>query len=785
MTVEDNPAEALAITGDSGRFGFANIPPGRYKLRARCDGYQQAWYGAPTPRYAAGVITLHPGERRQDFNLRLTMLGSISGVVLDQDGDPVDGANVSLVSRSFRRGKRSFGQHGSASTNDRGEYRISNVTPGSYLVMANSRGRQALRIQPESAASTQPIEQPRQLQYGIQYFPSAERPTEASLITVAAGKEIAGIDFHLTAQAMITLRGNVIPPPELPADAFIQIMARLDLTDDTQFGFGSGAGPPNYEFTFAGFMPGEYLLAASVTAGGHPYRGVQRVVISAGAENHATIKLDPGIDLAGTVKVEGQKMDAATQVSLSPGDAIPFQSNAPQAQVKPDGTFVISDVVPGVWDIGVHPLPDGGYIKSMRLGRQDVLTEDMVIGPDTKDKLDIVVSTQGGVLEGDVKTEPGESTAPAHVLAAPDGQYSHVMSFYGFATSDEKGHFTLKHLTPGRYRIYAFDALDYCDWCDPDFLKPFADLSQVRASRRRCKSAGRNPPHSQYGQTAMKGLILLGFAASLAAQTVSVQFSQDPSPSRGPVTFPTGNGSIEGTVINEVTGAPVRQAQVTISANAPPAVTDATGRFVFRNLAPATYFLQAMHPLFPRPERRMAMRPFSVTLGQDEQKRDVVIPLTPGATISGTMVDEDRKPMPGCNVQALTFQLGQPDRRLNGFRGASTDALGQYRLYGLPSGRYYLMAQCYHTLPAPHPLMRIGPDTDLPQYRYLPEFYPGIPNASGAGRLAVAAGADLQSCRFSNASDCHRYGSRALRRRSAGASSQPASTLGFARPNHE
>ena len=142
------------------------------------------------------------------------------------------------------------------------------------------------------------------------------------------------------------------------------------------------------------------------------------------------------------------------------------------------------------------------------------------------------------------------------------------------------------------------------------------------------------------------------------------------------------------------------------------------------------------------------MRPISVTVAQDEQKRDVVIPLTPGASIRGTVLDEDRKPLPGCNVQALAFQPGQADRKLNGGRGASTDSRGQYRLYGLPSGRYYLMAQCYRTLIAPHPLMRIGPDTDLPQLRYTPEFYPGIPNASGAGRLALAPGADLESIDF-------------------------------------
>jgi hypothetical protein len=165
-------------------------------------------------------------------------------------------------------------------------------------------------------------------------------------------------------------------------------------------------------------------------------------------------------------------------VVLTPGDALPYNSTPAQAHVKADGSFVIPGVVPGVWDIGVQPVPEGGYVKSMRLGEKDVLTEDMVIRPDTTEPLHIVVSTRGGILEGDVKTDSGKEAGPANVLAAPDGKYSHVLSFYSVGNADEKGHFKLKGLTPGRYKLYAFEALEYCAWCDPDFLKPFASQGE-------------------------------------------------------------------------------------------------------------------------------------------------------------------------------------------------------------------------------------------------------------------------------------------------------------------
>jgi hypothetical protein len=91
-----------------------------------------------------------------------------------------------------------------------------------------------------------------------------------------------------------------------------------------------------------------------------------------------------------------------------------------------------------------------------------------------------------------------------------------------------------------------------------------------------------------------------------------------------------------------------------------------------------------------------------ITLGQDEQKRDVVIPLTPGASISGRIVDEDGKPLTGCSVQGLEFAHGQGDRRLNATQGGNSDDRGQYRLQGLAKGRYYMFVQCGKRLPSPH-----------------------------------------------------------------------------------
>jgi hypothetical protein len=144
--------------------------------------------------------------------------------------------------------------------------------------------------------------------------------------------------------------------------------------------------------------------------------------------------------------------------------------------VKADGTFVIESVTPGVWDIGVNPIPPGGYIKSMRLGDQDVLTEDMTIGPRTAGVLRIVASARGGVLEGHVKRS--EEDTRAIVLLAPAGRFSHVLSFYSQGIADETGHFKMEGLTPGAYKLYAFEAMEYGAWQNPEFLKPLESYGE-------------------------------------------------------------------------------------------------------------------------------------------------------------------------------------------------------------------------------------------------------------------------------------------------------------------
>ena len=233
------------------------------------------------------------------------------------------------------------------------------------------------------------------------------------------------------------------------------------------------ASPPDYNFLCPQLAPGSYLLVPQATIDGRRHRGVQVIDLGPQGLRDITIPTEPSIDLAGSVSVEGPDAGkhAASFVSLVPGDDIPW--NAPQlrANVNQDGSFKIIGVPPGIWDINAGPIPPGGYIKSMRLGDQDVLTEEMVIRSSTASPLKIVLGTRAATIQGDVTS--GDQPARAVVLLAPDGKFRHVNSFYRFGSADDTGHFEIKNATPGEYRLYAFDELDPRSIQDPDFLKPF------------------------------------------------------------------------------------------------------------------------------------------------------------------------------------------------------------------------------------------------------------------------------------------------------------------------
>ena len=132
------------------------------------------------------------------------------------------------------------------------------------------------------------------------------------------------------------------------------------------------------------------------------------------------------------------------------------------------------------------------------------------------------------------------------------------------------------------------------------------------------------------------------------------------------------------------------------------AVTDDQGRFGFDRLPAAGFLVTASRPGWvttyygsPRPGRPPGVR----VAVADGAKVDIEIPIVPGAVIAGRIISEDGQPRPREFPLLLEKRLVGNQQMLSrmrlpygiGYFERSTNDLGEFRLFGLPPGTYYLL----------------------------------------------------------------------------------------------
>ena len=159
-------------------------------------------------------------------------------------------------------------------------------------------------------------------------------------------------------------------------------------------------------------------------------------------------------------------------------------------------------------------------------------------------------------------------------------------------------------------------------------------------------------------------------------------------PQQQPVQF-----SIQGTILVETTNQPVAGAQVSLSKDGPsppqfaPVLSDERGRFVFKDLDEGTYRLGALKNGYVRgyPEDATILR-------ADRPTADRTIRLTAAATLSGHVLDASGKPVADVPVELLRRTYTQNGRSFQAAARVMTNDLGEYRLYWITPGTYYLAA---------------------------------------------------------------------------------------------
>ena len=237
------------------------------------------------------------------------------------------------------------------------------------------------------------------------------------------------------------------------------------------------------------------------------------------------------------------------------------------------------------------------------------------------------------------------------------------------------------------------------------------------------------------------------FLASTCFLSVTIAQGADPSPA----------AVIGGSVINKLTGAPVKGAHVIYTriaseANLPSSPiskeTDAEGHFSIE-LAPGSYRLWVERSGFAR-QVYGAISPAgegtTLALAPGQQLRQLLFRIVPLGAIAGRVLDEDGEPLAGVGIQVLRFNYATGRRQLVSVAGASSNDRGEYRVFGLRAGRYLLRAA-----PPGAPLSRpleTGALVPEAQDPYAPVYYPGVLEVDAAVSLALTEGGELADVDF-------------------------------------
>jgi hypothetical protein len=98
-------------------------------------------------------------------------------------------------------------------------------------------------------------------------------------------------------------------------------------------------------------------------------------------------------------------------------------------------------------------------------------------------------------------------------------------------------------------------------------------------------------------------------------------------------------------------------------------------------------------------QRRPLQAGTPLQLADGQEIKDIEFRLPRGSVIAGHVYDETGDPMPGVLVRAMRYQYQQGDRRLAPAGTGQTDDRGQFRIWGLMPGDYYVDAQSRVNLP--------------------------------------------------------------------------------------
>jgi hypothetical protein len=476
---------------EHGHFSIPLPSAGSWRLSASARGFITQDYEEHQSFSSSVVLTA--AKATMDLQFRISPEASITGVVVDETGEPVRTAHVSLVTvpEASPGGERAMGGPRSMTqTDDRGMYELANIPPGAYRVAVQAQPwYAAFQSRGQSSSSTAALDPSLDFTYPVAWFPGVDDPRLAETITLHAG-DTRQADFRLIPVPSVHLRilpppgsvnganGRVMPiipmvQPVLPGGVqnFVQVNTQTDGQGDVDVG---GLAPGTYRVRLSG--PNQENNGSSiveVTAGSTRTLDLA----SASSEAKVTLRFDGPPDSGSeSRRVEVNLVDPEGNFALNgvgggPGNMGRRGRRDRGADAGADRTMEIS---PGRYEVVLQGRPDL-YLTGITAKGAEAAGRYVTL-PAGASTLTLHIASGRATLTGVATFQEKPAVGAMALLVPTTIDDPNSLRVLRRDQTNTDGSFDMADVIPGQYILVVLDHGWEINWNDPSTLRGYLSL---------------------------------------------------------------------------------------------------------------------------------------------------------------------------------------------------------------------------------------------------------------------------------------------------------------------
>jgi len=508
------------ISDERGRFGFAAVETGRWRVVGELPGYES---GANDRRRRNGpdrVVEVTPASHAAVVIRMFRSLGTLCGVIVDDANRPAVGITVNAarhLATAADKGVYAMWP-GGAATDDLGRFCL-RVPRGSYAVVVppatvtTLRGDQADQPTTRTAITQPAVQRPsspflRIGEFDV-FFGSRNRigllpPTSSSaridwvydvalhppqgsaaMYQVVGGQVTSAGQIALRRTAAHKISGRVVGPSGPVSDANVRVIPQaFAASTEGVLDIAATRTDPDGAFTMFGIPGGPFVIRASGGSAGTNWAETSLAMADSDVTG-VVVEVQRGVRAKGRVVFAGSTpvtdaLRGRVTVGLVSVDTQILGASA--ARPEADGTFQTADYPPGNYLLSVTA-PPGWVLSSALHDRQDIARVPIALASDSSVDVTVTLIDRPAALTGYVRTLAGAADPDATVLVFPVAYHFRIgvgspVPLFREARVSPNGAFEFPVLAPAEYFVIAVDDAAADGWRAASAIPPLAAAAE-------------------------------------------------------------------------------------------------------------------------------------------------------------------------------------------------------------------------------------------------------------------------------------------------------------------